>query len=462
MKLLAYIINLLCSCLLLFLSFSFGSCKKMVAVSTPVSQLASPAVFADSATAVAALTGLYSEIMRPNNNLLDGGTTLYTALSADELAYNGTAADQLELYQNNLSSTNSILGANLWRSGYITLYHANALLEGLGASAALSGSLKNQLAGEALVIRAFTYIYLLGLFGEVPLLTTTDFRTNAAMPRTPADKVWAQVIVDLRSAKARLTPAYPAAGRSRPNRWTAAALLARAFLYTGNWAAADSAATEVIEAGLYSLVPNLNNVFLAGSPEAVWQLLPVNPSFNTWEGQNLLASSTTVKPTYTLTATLLNAFETDDARKAAWTKFNTVGGTPWYYPSKYKVRSGSTITETYTVLRLAEIYLVRAEARVHLGNLQGAAVDLNRVRSRAGLPGTAATGSESLLQAIAHERQVELMVEWGHRWFDLKRTAAADTVLAAKPGWQPTDALYPIPFSEIQLNSSLTQNKGYQ
>jgi hypothetical protein len=462
MNLRTYFSNLVSTCLLTVLSFSFLSCKKLVTVDTPVNELASAAVFADAASVEAATRGLYSEIMRSNNNLLNGGTTFYAALSADELDYSGTVANQLEFYQNNLVPANTVLGASLWRAGYSTIYHANALIEGLAAAKGLPATLVMERTAEARLVRAWNYMYLAGLFGKVPLITTTDYRVAAEAPRKPLAAIWEQVIADLREAKTSLPAAYPTAGRVRPNRWAATALLARAFLYTGQWAAADSAAAEVISAGPYSLVPNPANAFLAGSAEAIWQLAPADPNFNTWEALNFLPASPTVRPGMTLSADLLNAFEAGDNRKGAWTGVNTVSNVAYYYPAKYKVRMGTTVSENYTVIRLAEIYLVRAEARVHTGDLQGAQADLDKVRARAGLPGTTATDTAALLRAIEQERRIELVFEWGHRWFDLKRTGRAEAVLAYKPGWQATDTLYPIPFSEIQLNPFLTQNEGYQ
>ncbi|HEY0298808.1 MAG TPA: RagB/SusD family nutrient uptake outer membrane protein, partial [Arachidicoccus sp.] len=76
-----------------------------------------------------------------------------------------------------------------------------------------------------------------------------------------------------------------------------------------------------------------------------------------------------------------------------------------------------------------------------------------------------ATTQQDILNAVMHERQVELCFEGGHRWFDLKRTNSIDTTLGApkneKTGWQPSAALYPIPYTETQLNPFLTQNPGY-
>lgn len=115
------------------------------------------------------------------------------------------------------------------------------------------------------------------------------------------------------------------------------------------------------------------------------------------------------------------------------------------------------------VLRLAEQYLIRAEARVRQNNISGGQSDLNAIRNRSGLPNTTANDQGSLLLAIEQERRVELFTEWGHRWFDLKRTERAEAVLSpfALKDWQSTDVLFPIPQTEREINSRLTQNEGY-
>ena len=115
------------------------------------------------------------------------------------------------------------------------------------------------------------------------------------------------------------------------------------------------------------------------------------------------------------------------------------------------------------VLRLADIYLIRAEAAARLGNTAEALDDLNLVRARAGLGASTASVQDDVVNAILHERQVELFTEWGNRWFDLKRTGTVDAVMAPlKPGWQPTAALYPVPQTQLNVNGALKQNPGYQ
>ncbi|HTF30713.1 MAG TPA: RagB/SusD family nutrient uptake outer membrane protein, partial [Flavitalea sp.] len=139
----------------------------------------------------------------------------------------------------------------------------------------------------------------------------------------------------------------------------------------------------------------------------------------------------------------------------------------YYYPYKYKSATlDDPITEYATVFRLGEQYLIRAEARAQQGDILGATDDLNTIRARAGLGNTAATIQSDLLAAILHERRVELFTEWGHRWFDLKRTASVDAVMnlvtPQKGGtWSSNWAWYPIPDGELRANKNLVQNVGY-
>ena len=89
--------------------------------------------------------------------------------------------------------------------------------------------------------------------------------------------------------------------------------------------------------------------------------------------------------------------------------------------------------------------------------------DVNVIRNRAGLLNSNANDMASLVSAIIQERRVELFAEWGNRWLDLKRLGLANSVLGLVKGtnWQETDALFPIPFAEIEINNLLNQNPGY-
>lgn len=440
------------------------SCKKFVSVDPPGNQIELSKIFSNDDAAISAAVGLYYRMTISNLIVSNGGVTVYTGLSSDEF-YNVSPDPELDLFTGNALIPDNGTGvySNLWKAAYQNIYQANAVLEGLANSTNISVALKKQLKGEMLVGRAFHYFYLVNLFGDVPLLTTTNYEVNSTMPRTPAGQVYQQITGDLLEAESLLTAEYPSAERGRPNKYTATALLARVYLYQQNWQKAKEKAESIISTGRYSLESNLNNTFLSGSSETIWQLQPVTNYMNTAEGFEFNPFDSFSVPKYSLTDTLLNKFETGDQRKQAWLTFNNAGGQPIYYPYKYKVGFSSVLTEYYVVFRLAEIYLIRAEADAHLNNLTAAESDINVIRNRAGLTNTTANNQSALLVALEQENRIEFFAEWGHRWLDLKRNNRVDAVLSIEKGtgWQSTDALYPIPLSQIQINPALTQNPGY-
>ncbi len=252
-------------------------------------------------------------------------------------------------------------------------------------------------------------------------------------------------------------------------------MLARAYLYTQKWDSADAEASLVInQSNLYNL-DSLNGVFLANSTEAIWQLQPVAPNLNTWEGSDFILVSPPDgnNPVY-LSDNLLNSFEAGDARFTNWVgNFTDTSGT-YYFPYKYKVKTNASLIEYMMVLRLAELYLIRSEARAMEGNVlgsNGAIGDLDIIRTRAWLANySGSTDNNSVLSAILHERQVELFTEWGHRWLDLKRTSSVDSVMGRvypmkinQPGaaWNSNWQLFPIPLGDLLTDPNLVQNPGY-
>jgi hypothetical protein len=279
------------------------------------------------------------------------------------------------------------------------------------------------------------------------------------LARAATDQVYAQVIADLQYAQANLSLNTV---KERANYYAATTLLAKVYLYTGQYSAAVTESDKVITSGKYILVAALNNVFLSSSAETIWDLLPVVPLHASWEGFTFVPSSATAKPKYVLPNTLYASFEAGDLRKANWTKANTVGGVVYPFPYKYKIATTSVApTEYAIVFRLAEVLLVRAEAKAKGNDIIGAAADLNLVRKRAGLGNTTANDMASMLLAIEKERQVELFCEWGNRWFDLKRTGRAASVLTTKTNLNANALLFPIPLSELNADPNLSQNTGY-
>jgi starch-binding outer membrane protein, SusD/RagB family len=451
--------------LFLFAIINMFGCQKFVQINPPANKLISSNVFNSDASATSAITGIYGRMVS-SNGFASGGPssiTLLCGLSADELINYSYSADQNQFYINSITIDNGNILNYLWSEPYQYIYTANSILEGLNSSSGLSDSVKQQIIGEAKFVRAFCYFYLTNLFGDVPLYLTSNYQTNAVSVRSASSVVNKQIVSDLSDAINLMSSNYSFSNgeKIRPNKWTASALLARTYLYLNQWDSAEIVATSIINSGAYNLVPDLNAVFLANSNEAIWQLLPIIPNINTQEGYTFIL---TADPTnVTLSDSVRKAFEPGDNRYVDWISSFTDGSNTWYFPYKYKVQASSTLTEYSMIFRLAEQYLIRAEARMQENNISGSQDDLNVIRLRAGLPNTTAGDPSSLALAIEHERQTELFTEWGHRWLDLKRTGRSNTVLGPikAPTWQSYDTLYPIPQAEIQSNSNITQNKGY-
>jgi starch-binding outer membrane protein, SusD/RagB family len=466
-------------------AFAFSvisGCKKLVQVQAPNTSISSADVYSTDASAIAAVTSIYSIISNngPYSPQPDGMSGL-AALSADELTlYSGVTNPVYNLYYVNALNNND--GADFWEQLYPIIYTANAAIEGLNGAAGVTPKVQQQLMGEAKFCRAFCYFYLVNLYGNVPLVLTTNYTVNATLARTSSTVVWQQIIQDLHDAESVLSSNYldgtlvnTTSARLRPTKWAAAALLARSYLYNGNWTGADSAASVLIENSQFRL-NGLDTVFLTLSNEAIWQLQPVtNNGFDTQDALAFALPSTGPDPYQHLAylnGSLVEAFEPGDLRRSDWVDSVIVNGVTYYFPFKYQnAVQGNQITEYTMVLRLAEQYLIRAEAEAYGAGdgIMGAITDLDTIRNRAGLADYAGGQDQaSVLNAIYHERRFELFTEWGHRWLDLKRTGMVDSVMgtggvcAAKGGtWSTNWQWYPVPLSELQADPNLVQNSGY-
>jgi hypothetical protein len=466
----------------------FPSCKKLVDVDAPYINQNAENIFSTDAAAVSVLTGLYSRVSASTSFAagLDG-TSLLCGLSADELTlYSGVANAALNgFYKNELLGSGPLanVGGSYWEDFYRNIFKCNSAIEGLEKSTTLSSGVKQQLLGEAKCMRAWFHFLLISLYGDAPLVTTTDYKINNTMSRTSKEDVYQQIFKDLKEAQgllndqfvdADMKPYGGAEERVRPTKWLATALLAKAYLYHGDYALAEAEATTVINnTALFSLT-SLDNAFLKNSKEAIWQLQPVTTGHNTEDGWVFklpdTGPSSPYYPVY-LSPQLISAFELADQRREKWIDSVIVGTDTYYYPYKYKSATlDAPVTEYQMMFRLGEQYLIRAEARTQQSNLGGAIADLDMIRQRAGLHLIANTNpsisQSALLDTILHERQVELFTESGNRWLDLKRTGKANAVMSLvtplKGGsWQTTDQLYPLPYNDILRNSNLKQNPGY-
>lgn len=454
--------------LMLALVFLAG-CKKFVDVGAPENKIGIKESFENEAGATSAILGLYAQTLTGNQGLI----RFYSACmgsSADELK---STSDAYNVFATNAVPVNSFYTSEyLWYTSYKQIMLCNHAIEGLTASTALRPAVKSSLMGEAKFWRAFTYFYLVNMFGDVPMPLGANALENSRLSRAPAAQVWAQIITDLKDAEGMLSVDYPGTGfRTRINKAVAEGFLARVYLYQKDWDNAEAYATKVINAGYVLLnKENIANVFKNTSEETIFQLANVTgvSSFGP-----LYVSATGAVPVLSITGNLYGSFTITDLRKINWTRQKTANGQGFNEIYKYKTRIGSG-SEYDIVFRLAEQFLIRAEARAHLNKLTGsnsAVSDLNKIKTRANLPEILVGTQPGILLEIEQERRHELFGEFGHRWLDLKRTPStvspatlsrADDIFSqTKPGWKSSAKLYPIPISQRTQNSNLTQNEGY-
>jgi hypothetical protein len=460
------------SALLMAFVFFFTSCEDFLEVEAPDHKIISATVFNNDETAQSAMTGIYNELFRASySGGWENSVHVLAGLTSDELkAIRINDLSLLEFDENAIQPANE-RNLSLWASAYSIIYMSNSLLEGLEASQGISQDIKGSLEGESKFIRAFTYFYLVNLYGEVPLITTTDYRLNALAPQANIDEIYQQIIDDLTDSVSLLDVTYKENNRIHVNRYAAMALLARVHLYLENWVEAERLSSEVLSAtGTYEILSDLDQVFLANSREAIWQISPIGGSGGVFTYTNE-ASTFIFHPFFpsinkiALRMELVNSFEEEDNRFEHWIGFHESTGNS--YAFKYKDRSSmNNITEYSMVLRFAEQYLIRAEALAMQGKLTEAITDLDVIRERAGLDlisnANMDIDREMLIELIREERKKELFTEWGHRWLDLKRTGMASSILPNKPSdWEDTDVLFPIPAQERMKNPNLNQNPGY-
>ncbi len=394
-----------------------------------------------------ALIGCYDALQQTGPTrtwIITGG------LAADDLVWTGTSQDYGQLDNNSITAENFLV-ADIWNSAYDGINRVNNVLHVLPDIPDLTESELNRYRGELLFMRAFHHFRLVRLFGDVPIKTDPSLNTeNLDVARDPVNEVYDQIVDDLTTAEGLLeaggSPGFASKG-------AAAAMLARVYLYMENWEMAKQKATEVINDFGYEIDPDYSNLFSgAGSSEIIFEIM-----FNSQDRNRLaeyfftrkLSGRKEVSPD----TLFVQAYDEDDIRREVSIADTTDG------PYVYKYRDITGGTDNVIVLRLAEMYLIRAEANAHLGATVGEIrEDLKVIRERAGLNNVSAYSIDQLILAIEDERRFELAFE-GHRWYDLVRTGRAiDLVSTVTEQYQ---TLFPIPLSEIQANKKMTQNPGY-
>ena len=457
---------------LVSIAFSaFVSCSEILEIDPPTDTLTEEEVYGNAANIKTAFTGLYSWHIHQNASYYQY-LDLYLPLMSDELKSDNTSSYGI-YYQNTYLPTLSMMG-NIWSTLYESIYQTNNFIEHVEATSLLGEETQKEYIAVAKWFRAYDYFLLSNLYGDVPLILKSSISEAKGVGRTKIAVINDQITNDLLFVEQNLanTEETRKNVRTRLTIGAAQALLARHYLYTEQWQNAADMATKLIDGGVYSLESDVNKVFLSSSKEVIFGF-----DMDGWQGTGtyqgytrhgiLFIPTTTKKVTYNLTDELANAITSDtlDAR-VNWVDYLTISEKKVYYPYKYKNNTNATASnyELQVFFRLAEQYLIRAEARAHLSDIEGALADINAIRSRAGVEPVEASTTAEVLTLVEEERRKELFIEGqGHRWFDLKRTSRADAVYSQLDykKWESHKILLPIPNMQILNNSNLTQNPGY-
>ena len=415
------------------------------------------------------LIGAYANL--GSANLYGGGVYVY----ADLLASTGTDINFFGTFQgltqisNKQIPINNTFVSGVWLNAYTTINNVNEVLNALSVVNSVE---RDQVEGEAKFIRGSMYFELIKLFAKawndgnpntnpgVPIILTPTHSlddANAAPSRNPVKQVYDQIISDLKDAEAKLPPPdnetyyYATTG-------AAAAQLARVYLAQGAYDLARDAANRVISSGYYRLETNYSDEFpyigravrIYNKPEDIFALQVSEQqgtnNMNTYYAQSNLGGRGDIE----VASDFLNTFPGGDSRLSL---FTDDGSGSLFYSDKFDNLYGNV-----KILRLAEMYLIRAEGNLKMGTTVGNAPlnDVNIVRNRAGV----APLSSVTIQDVMAERRWELAFE-GQWLFDYKRSATDIPTAPTATPWNSPTLIFPIPQRERIVNPNLTQNDGY-
>jgi len=432
----------------------FSGCESFLDVE-PRESISDDQTIVDKISAETAIRGVYSA-------LADGGyygTTFQSIgyLSGDNIQWTGSQSQVQEFINHRVNADNATI-SGAWNAIYRTINRANNVISKVPqvADPALTQELKNVIVGEAYFIRALAYFDLARTWGGAALILEPTIKPtdNIGIARSTVEETYAQVLSDLETAEPLLTETVD---RYRATRKTVWALKARFYLYNSNWAKAEEFAAKVIADGAnYQLLKPYSAFFASnarGTQESVFEIFYNGTTeSNTHRGQWQPQSNGGTRqwaPNDAFVA-LANNPAIGGNRSALVAKDNQ---NRWYGNLYYRTPA----SDPSFVIRIAELYLIRSEARAQQDKLTEALADLNAVRDRAGLAASAAVVKDQILLAIENERKIEFALE-PHRWFDLVRTGRADEVLNVTESFR---LVLPLPAQQILVDRSLEQNDKY-
>jgi hypothetical protein len=421
----------------------FSACDSAL-VTDPTASIDSQTALSNARGVELTLNGAYRSLQ-----FQDRERIAFPDLYADNLDFTGTFQTDREFGLRNVTTANgAVLG--LWSDPYNGINRANNVIAGTVEAKDLSSAKASLYKGEALFIRAYHYLQLVSWFGGVPLVLepSKGVGEESLVSRATAQEVYAQIVKDLEEA-IPLLPDGRVQGKA--TKGAANALAARAYLEMGDYAKARDRAQAVIASGTYGLTPSFASVFTTKhSNESIFEVQYTSLNRNSlafWFFPQELGGRWGFSPT----AELYNLYQAGDARRGAGIQITANKR----YINKYPRIAGGD--DNFVALRLAEMYLIRAEANARTGAAAATVLaDINILRTRAGATPVNVSGQAALLDAVLDERRLELAFE-GHRFFDLRRHGKAISKLQL----DTNRLLLPIPQAERDVNPNLTQNPGY-
>jgi len=474
--------------ILILLSVLNHSCKKTIDLD-PSHSADGDLIFNKISDYEAALTGAYSRLLSVNYYGSTNGSNAYVGLSemmSDNFFETG---ESLGNYQNFSHWTYAADDANIeatWLAAYRVIQQCNLTLRNIDALAEGNEGAVNRIKAQAMALRAFVHFDILRYWGEdternsslqgIPYVTMFDMEQLPSRPSV--EKSYDAIIDDLMLSKSLMdnmdkpiqsSTSTASSARAYIDKTVVDAILARVYNYSGVADSAIKYSTLVIAARPLASRENYPLVWQdATTAEVVWSVkfTPLNSGI----GDNLyyvVGNRASYRPAANLTVSYDQA---NDIRYSSFFQLRSRRGVNRLVLSKYLAKQAQLATPDgivdFKTIRVAEMYLIRAEAHYHNGNEALALADLNTLRS-ARINGFVSLNEsgQALLTAIMNERRKELVAE-GHRWFDLKRTSrtvnrTTNCSVFCLLESSAREWAWPIPQSEILANPNISQTTGY-
>lgn len=407
------------------------------------------------------LTGAYSVLQ---SGAISTDVIVFADLAADNFIARGSKAEYREVSINDIQASNTYV-ESVWNRSYEGINLVNYIIDGIDGISGITQEEKDNFLGQCYFLRAFNYFNLVRYFGEIPkrVKPVSDASPETLnIPLSTEEEIYNLIVSDLEAAEQYF--AGKGEGNSAfANEGAIKALLAKVHLYRENWTQAAAYAEEVINMNYSLEQANYADIFdeTKNSNEIIFQV----DFYNSQDASNLMNDWLTHNGRFEVAVwkdldrneTIADDYEVGDKRLSATVQFYSGAKGDDYYCNKYT--DNITRKDNIIFLRLAEMYLIKAEALNENGYVaDGPAFDaLNAVRTRAGISSLTSTqvpNQQAFRLAVEKERNLELVFE-GNRLFDLRRTGRINDVLEDIGTLKEAGWYFPVPQTEIDTNDAI-------